>query len=101
MAESLSRSPLPKVTSEDLAQILFEDITDTSHIKRWHDFAESNPTLAREVLVRAYNQIHHARTDIERVKITVDLLSFAIRALETAQQRIANDVDDGDVSLRP
>jgi hypothetical protein len=54
MKEHMDESFLPRVDETDLAQILFEDITDPTHRERWRHHSRLNPTLAREILNRAY-----------------------------------------------
>ncbi len=87
MTEAFREPILPRVTDDDLSQILFEDVTDPTHIVRWIDFAKTNPELARELLSRAYGDMSTAENDAERVKIALDLLSYAVRALEAAGRR--------------
>jgi hypothetical protein len=98
MTEVFSEEPiLPRVTPEDLARILFEDVTEPSHIQRWHDFADANPLLARDILERARSQVStsgkqrelsETQKETEQIKAFIDLVSYAVRALEEATKRI-------------
>lgn len=91
MAEQKDQSFLPKVDESDLAQILFEDITDPTHKERWQRLATTNPELAREILRRAYMYTQHVENPGETTKYIIDNVTFALSALEVALRRTATD----------
>jgi hypothetical protein len=91
MTEARHEPILPRVTESDLSQVMYEDITDPSHLGRWVDFAETNPVLSRYVLDRAFERMKGEMSSDERVKRVIDLLSYVVSALEIAMQHPASD----------
>lgn len=86
---------LPKVESDDILSLVFEDVTDTNHTERWLRFAKAHPVLAAEILGRT---LIESRESIQYDKHTGDLQKrmmenaiFAVNALEKAAERIHND----------
>ena len=94
MALSDYESSLPQVEEVDLLELVFEDVTDPSHIYRWERFSSSNPVLAREVLKIAYMQSTQTGekplASVALQKIVIDAISLAINALEIAARRKKN-----------
>jgi hypothetical protein len=88
MTESFNPEPvLPEVNENDLAQILFEDITDPTHKKRWDHLVETNPTLARVLLEKAHNAVYEEDTSVDLTKRLIDTITFALSAVEAAVAR--------------
>lgn len=98
MTEPSHESFLPRVDDTDLAQVLFDDITDPTHKKRWDHFRETNPTLARELLARAYLAAHESDTPVDLTRKIINSITFAVSALEMAARRQETDkpIVDGD-----
>lgn len=104
MSESFPEEPiLPQVEEADLAQILYEDITDPLHIKRWAHFVETYPALASIVLERSYIAARDLPTSVEATKKIIDTVTFVISALEAAVRRnkSASPSADGDDATQP
>ncbi len=96
MTEKLPEPILPNVTKDDLTELWLEEITDAKNIQRWFDFALANPILSTEIHARAGEALRKARSDHERVKAAIDLVTYAVRALEVARRReISGDAADG------
>lgn len=101
MSESSPEEPiLPQVEEADLAQILYEDITDALHIKRWAHFKETYPALALIVLERSADAARDPATPAEVSQRIINTVTFVVSALETAVRRTrsshASDDDDGE-----
>jgi hypothetical protein len=101
MTERQREPFLPLVTEDDIETVLFEDLTDPQHYVRWVELMESNPILARVIMSRAQDMLPRAKTDIERIKIAIDLAAYAVRAIEVALERSSNDGVGGDEGPRP
>lgn len=93
MKEHMDESFLPHVDEADLAQILFEDITDPTHRERWRHHSRTNPVLTREILNRAYivnaSELNNPLAVTKRI---IDSVTFALSAIEAAAKR--NHIDD-------
>ena len=82
---------LPKVASDDILSLVFEDVTDTNHTERWLRFAKAHPVLAAEMLGRTLiesresTQFDKHTGDLQ--KRMMDSVVFAINALERAAER--------------
>jgi hypothetical protein len=88
MTEAFNQEPiLPQVNESDLAQILFEDITDPTHEKRWHHFVETNPALAQILLDKARNAVFEEDTSVDLTKRLINTITFAMSAIEAAMRR--------------
>jgi hypothetical protein len=90
MISSSHESSLPVVAADDILLLLYDDITNNDHSERWRRFAQTQPTLALEVLKRAYVASHKVEKRIsaaESQKNMIDLVSFVINALEVALAR--------------
>lgn len=87
---------LPHVDEIDLAEVLLEDILDPTHRKRWALYAENNPELMREVLIRADALAQQANSRFDISKGSIDLAMWVMEALETAMRRTSNDGDGGE-----
>lgn len=106
MMKSSDESFLSHVEEDDIARVLFEDITDPSHKARYEHFARTNPELTREIMRRAGVAARNAigdqglRTTIEVQKIIIDSVTFALSALETAVKR-QSSIGDGAGANQP
>lgn len=87
MEEPRIESYLPQVNDEDFAAIWLEDIIDPTHLARWHRFAYTNPKLMREILARADHLAHTVNSRFEIDKGAIDIVTFALDALEKARRR--------------
>jgi hypothetical protein len=95
MKEHMDESFLPRVDETDLAQILFEDITDPTHRERWRHHSRLNPTLAREILNRAYvMDVRQLQNPLEVTKLIIDSVTFALSAIEAATKRTHTENGD-------
>lgn len=104
MTEAFNQEPvLPQVNESDLAQILFEDITDPTHKKRWDHFVETNPALARVLLEKTRNAVYEEDTTVDLTKRLIDVITFAMSALEAALMRrnASQSSDDRDGEVLP
>lgn len=100
MKEHMDESFLPHVDEADLARILFEDITDPTHRERWRHHSRLNPTLAREILNRAYiANAEDLQNPLEMTKRIIDSVTFALSAIEAAIKR--KHTEDGNTSSAP
>lgn len=70
--------------------LVFSDVTDPDHIEDWHEFASTNPELAREILKRAF--IDH-RDSPETQRRLINTISFAMAALKRAFRRATTNDD--------
>lgn len=95
MAEIPHESVLPNVKEEDIEVAQFEDLTDPAHMVRWLEFVETNPLLARVLLKRAQEMMPLAESNAQRIKIAIDLATYAVRNIEIALERETSD-DAGD-----
>ena len=84
------KSLLPRVEEEDLLDLIFEDVVEPSHQERWGRIASANSRLAREVLKRSAIAAREERNEPERQKAIIDILTFAIEALERAAIRTSD-----------
>jgi len=107
MAVPEHNSPLPRVEETDLLNLMFEEIVDPSHSRRWRDLATSNPILARELLRYAHHSIRELQAPHSREceALIISAVTFALCALEHAAIReaapaeleITSVGDDGEV----
>lgn len=97
MTEAFNHEPiLPQVDTDDIAQIMFEDITDPTHKKRWDHFVETNPALAQVVLDKAYHAVNEEDTNIDLTRRLINTITFAVAAIEVAlMRRNAEQSSDG------
>jgi pyrroloquinoline quinone (PQQ) biosynthesis protein C len=92
---------LPRVESDDILSLVFEDVTDTNHTERWLRFAKAHPVLAAEILGRT---LIESRESVQYDKHTGDLqkrmmenVIFAVNALEMAAERLRGGVSSRDL----
>lgn len=86
MASSEHEFLLPRVAESDLLNLVFEDVIDPTHKKRWLAFAQSNKVLAREVLMR----VHVASEgDPDRQKKMLDEITYVYAALAETALRLS------------
>jgi hypothetical protein len=91
MASPVEPGPgLPKVEERDLLDLVFDDLLDPHSLGRWKSFADTNPELAREIIIRSIQDIrqmpeHPSGAEIR--KFGIDLVTFAMAALEKAHSR--------------
>lgn len=91
---SHNREPmLPKVEESDLLGLVVEEVVDPRHVDWWKEFARDNPLLARQVIKRAYfdTQDVGEASSLEVQRRIIDNVSFAIRALKAAAERISRE----------
>lgn len=104
MTEAFNPEPvLPKVNEDDLAQILFEDITDPTHTERWHHLVETNTDFARVLLEKARNAVYEEDTNVDLTKRLIDVVTFAVSAIEAAlvRRNASQSSDDRDDEVLP
>jgi hypothetical protein len=98
MPEVKLDSMLPHVTEDDLLSLVYEDVLDPYHLKRWKEFATDNPELAREVLKRSWigaRKLAAQESDVAQLqKYVIDLVTFSIHALKVASQRTPESSSD-------
>ena len=90
MSEQGRESHLPRVEELDLNTVLFEDITDVSHVVRWERIKTDQPDLANEILKRAWDLSRTAKSSHDICRGALDLGSFVIAVLELAAERTAS-----------
>jgi hypothetical protein len=80
---------LPEVEETDLLDLVFEEILDPEHREAWEAFAQDSPTLAREMLKRAYLAAKTTEniSSVEIQKLILNEISFAFGAMRRAAQR--------------
>ena len=82
---------LPRVEEPDLFTVHIETITDPDLREQWHQLVETNPQLAEEILMRAFNQSVNL-TEEERnpqtiAQIAVHVTTFALSAIGATLRR--------------
>ena len=92
---------LPRVEKSDIFAIDVESITDPDLREQWHQLVETNPELAEEILMRAFNQSVNL-TEEERnaqniAQIAVHVTTFALGAIGATLRR----TDRAPVNLVP
>lgn len=100
------KSPLPHVSDEDIAVVLFEEIVDPTHRARFDHISQTNPELMREIVRRAYIDAYttlgfteHAlipTLDIQQV--IIDNVTFALSALEQSMEKSDTAIASDDAS---
>lgn len=91
MSEAASSSRLPRVEQTDIHLVVIDELLDHTRGERWKDFAESNPELAREVLIEASRL---AREGKSHEQIAIDIVTFASSALQKALERISKKSEE-------
>ena len=94
MSEQGRHSRLPQVGETDLNTVLFEDVTDATHAKRWDTVLAAQPALTNEILKRAWDLSRQAKSPHDICRGAIDLGSYVITALELAAERVATVGDD-------
>lgn len=88
MSEAASNPQLPRVEQTDIHLVVVDELLDHTRGERWKDFAQSNPDLAREVLVEASRM---AREGKSHEQMAIDIVTFASSALQKALERISQE----------
>ena len=94
MSEQGRHSRLPQVGETDLNTVLFEDVTDATHAKRWDTVLAAQPALTNEILKRAWDLSRQAKSPHDICRGAIDLGSYVITVLELAAERAATVGDD-------
>jgi hypothetical protein len=94
---------LPRVEEADLLSLVFEDVTDPTHERRWKEFAATNPHLAAEILKQTFIRSRDLgdASQLEIQKFAIDTVTFVVRAMEQATRRLIASDGAGGVVPQP
>lgn len=98
------KSNLPRLTEEDISVALYEEIIDSSHMKRFDYLMRENPVLMREIVRRAYVDAYSIfyidSTPLESAlnlqKVVIDSVTFAVDAIDKTIERRKETGTNGD-----
>ncbi|MES2631025.1 MAG: hypothetical protein V4611_03640 [Patescibacteria group bacterium] len=101
MTERNFDSTLPEVSDDDIVYAFTESLLGTPEHNQWQHFAQQQPLLAREVLLRVQQSISVESADaITLHKIIIDNAAFVVSSLEHAIKRVQSTSDGGDAATQ-